>query len=147
MPLATISAALTSLKAATDIVKVIRESETSLAQAELKLQLAELMGALAETKIQLSDIQSQVADRDAEIARLDGALKMKGDVVRFREAMYFKGDDGAATGVPYCIACWNDRHKLSPITTLATSRFIHVCTSCNHQYEVRMTPMNARAVP
>ena len=49
--IATIAAALNSLKTATDIVKFIRESDLSIERAELKLKLADLVGALAEAKL------------------------------------------------------------------------------------------------
>ena len=50
--LATIGAALSSLKTATEIVKFIRESDVNLEKAELKLKLADLLGSLADTKME-----------------------------------------------------------------------------------------------
>ena len=52
-----ITATLTSLKTATDIAKLIRESDVSLEKAELKLKLAQLTDGLADARIQLSDIR------------------------------------------------------------------------------------------
>jgi hypothetical protein len=49
--LASISAMLSSIKAATDIAKAIREGSIALEQAEYKLQLAELIDKLVDAKM------------------------------------------------------------------------------------------------
>ena len=51
--IATIAAALGSLKTATDIAKLIKDSGSSLEQAEVKLQIAELISSLAEANWKL----------------------------------------------------------------------------------------------
>jgi hypothetical protein len=52
--LASIQAALTSIKVATDIAKFFRSADLSLEKAESKMKLAELMEALAEAKIEIA---------------------------------------------------------------------------------------------
>jgi len=54
--LTSISAAVGSLKTATDIARFIKESDFSLEKAELRMKLAELMIALADTKIEVANL-------------------------------------------------------------------------------------------
>lgn len=55
--IATISAIFSSVKTATEIAKLIKDSNTSLEEAEIKLKMAELISALADIKIELSEVQ------------------------------------------------------------------------------------------
>ena len=55
--LMTISAAIASLKNATDIARFLKDSDASLERAEWKFKLEDLMSALAEAKIQLAEVQ------------------------------------------------------------------------------------------
>ena len=48
---AAISSVLSSIKAATDIAKLVRESGLTLEKAEVKLKLAELVEKLADAKL------------------------------------------------------------------------------------------------
>ncbi|GHC12685.1 hypothetical protein [Thermomonas carbonis] len=141
--LASIASALSSLKVATDIVKFIRESDVSLERAELKLKLADLVGTLAEAKIQLSEIQTLLAEKDLEISRLTDAIETKDKVVRHLDAMYFQDDQGKAIGSPHCLGCWNDKHKLRLLAEAPVEHGIHICTSCHHKYQRRLTPREA----
>ena len=58
--LATIAAAINSIKTATDIAKGFREAGLSLEKAEHKFRLAELMTALAEARIATASVQEEV---------------------------------------------------------------------------------------
>jgi TPR repeat protein len=102
---ATISAALTSLKSAMEIAKVLRDSDLSLERAELKLKLAELVGTLAEAKIELAEIQETLAERDARIQQLEEAFEVKDTLIRHHDAYYFRDDNGEPIGEPCCKAC------------------------------------------
>jgi hypothetical protein len=51
--IASITSALSSIKAASDIVKLVRESGLTLEKAEVKLKLAELVEKLADAKLEL----------------------------------------------------------------------------------------------
>jgi len=55
--MATITAALASLRSAIELLKVLRDGSVSLGKAELKLKLAEVLGSLAEAKIDLVAVQ------------------------------------------------------------------------------------------
>lgn len=110
MDLSTISTIFTSVKAATDIAKLIKESDLSLEQAETKLKLAELISALADVKMQLADVRELLIDKDAEITRLQEELKIKGSLV-FEMPYYWLETEKGKEG-PYCQACHDDKHKL-----------------------------------
>lgn len=133
--LATIGAALSSLKTATDIVKFLRESDLSLERAELKLKLADLLSSLADAKIELIEVQDALVEKDKRIADLEDAFQNKDSLVRRYDAYYAVNERGAPTGVPYCLRCWENEHLKRQLVHEAKDRFTRVCTSCGHKYE------------
>ena len=137
--IATISAALTSLKAATDIAKFLRESDLSLEKAELKLKLAELVSALADTKMQFAEIQEELIGKDKKIAELEEAFENKDNLIRHLDAYYVADSEGNPVGVPYCLRCWQDYHKKKQLVESVKQGADRECTSCGHQYRYGRT--------
>jgi hypothetical protein len=136
--LATIGAALSSLKTATDIVKFLRESDLSLERAELKLKLADLLSSLADAKIELVEVQETLLEKDKRISELEDAFQKKDSLVRQRDAYYTADENGKPIGVPYCLRCWENDHKQRQLVHDSKEYRIRVCTSCGHQYEGRL---------
>lgn len=136
--LATIGAALSSLKTATDIVKFLRESDLSLERAELKLKLADLLSSLADAKIELIEVQEALAEKDKKIAELEHAFHNKDSLVRQYDAYYAVDKNGKPTGVPYCLRCWENDHRQRQLVHDSKEYRIRVCTSCGHRYEGRL---------
>jgi hypothetical protein len=136
--LATIGAALSSLKTATDIVKFLRESDLSLERAELKLKLADLLSSLADAKIELVEVQETLLEKDKKIAELEDAFHKKDSLVRRYDAYYTADKNGNPVGVPYCLRCWENDHKQRQLVHNSKEYRIRVCTSCGHQYEGRL---------
>lgn len=137
--LATIGAALSSLKTATDIVKFLRESDLSLERAELKLKLADLLSSLADAKIELVEVQETLAEKDKRIASLEDAFQNKDSLVRRNDAYYTVDGNGEPTGVPYCLRCWENEHKKRQLVRDSKNLRNQVCTSCGHQYDRNLT--------
>jgi hypothetical protein len=52
----TISSILSSINVATDLARLIKDSDVSLEKAETKLKLAELISALADAKIETANV-------------------------------------------------------------------------------------------
>ena len=136
--LATISAALTSIKAATDIAK-FRESDLSLEKAEIKLKLAELVSALADTKMQFAEIQDELIKKDKKIAELQEAFETKDTLIRHLDAYYVADSEGNPLGDPYCLRCWQDFHKKKQLVESVKHPRIRECISCGQQYRSHMT--------
>ncbi|MEW6164251.1 MAG: hypothetical protein AB1642_04235 [Pseudomonadota bacterium] len=136
--IATIGAALNSLKAATDIAKFLRESDLSLERAEFKLKLADLVGALADTKLELIEVQEALSEKDKRIAELEEAFESKGSLVRHNDAYYVADEAGSPTGIPYCLRCWENDHKKRQLVREAKDYRTRVCTACGHRYEGRL---------
>ena len=138
--IATISAALTSLKAATDIAKFLRESDVSLEKADLKLKIADLVSALADTKIKLAEIQEGQIEKDKKIAELQEAFEIKDNLIRPQgyDAYYITDAEGNPVGVPYCLRCWENDHKKRQLV-YAPNDIIKICTTCGQKYDHRNT--------
>lgn len=135
-----VGAALTSIKTATDLAKLIKNSDLSLENAEVKLQMAELIGALAEAKIELADLQDEMKAKEDKIKQLEESFLLKEQVVRYRDAFYKIGDDGNAIGEPFCLNCWAVSQKLFPLHLEHGNRNTKVCSVCNTKYQMLMTP-------
>jgi hypothetical protein len=133
--IASIAAVFTSLKTATDIVKLLRESDFSLERADLKLRLADLVSALAEAKIDLTELHEILVAKDARIAELEEAFESKGTLVRQNDAFYTIDEDGKPTGPPYCFRCWENDHKKRQLVHDSKEWRKRVCTACGHRYD------------
>ena len=138
--LASSSAVLTSLKAATDIAKLLRESDLSLERAELKLRLADLVDSLAEAKLQISDIREALADRDQRIKELEEAFRDKDSVKRYGDAYYAVDENGAPSGQPYCLGCWDVHHRKARLVYKAKDRSVKLCSACGAEVRTRRAP-------
>jgi HEAT repeat protein len=136
--IAMISAALGSIKAATDIVKFLRKSDLSLEKADLKMRLADLTSALADAKIHFVEIQETLQGKEKRIQELEEAFQSKDELVRHRDAYYSINSDGKVIGVPYCLGCWEKEHKKRQLVEDAGQHRTMVCTACGHKYSVHM---------
>lgn len=134
-----ITSVITSLKAATDIAKFIRESDFSIEKAELKLKLAELMSSLADAKIQMAEVQDVIADSEKRIRELEDAFQSKDEVIKLRDAYYETDDEGIPHGEPYCAHCWEVIHKKYHLQLESGNRNVKVCLSCKNKYQTFMT--------
>lgn len=133
--IATIGAALSSIKTAIDIAKFLRESDLSLEKAELKLKLADLLVSLADAKMELVEVQEELAQKDKQIAALASAFEAKDDLVRKGDGYYTKDAHGEAVGKPFCLRCWESDHKQRQLVRSPKDPRTYLCTSCGHQYD------------
>ena len=129
----TISTVLGSIKTATDIAKLIKDSGSSLEQAEVKLKIAELVSALADAKIELAEVQGELQSKDQIIASLRDDLAKK-EGVKFDGEYYFAVNDD----VPYCPVCYEKDNKLIHLTFYERGFYddeaFYECRVCTHKY-------------
>lgn len=111
MDRASISAALGSIKTASDIAKLIKDSGSNLEQAEIKFKIAELVGALADAKLEIADVQSQLIEKDEQIKGLHRLLEQKESQTYVKPYYVIERDDETRDG-PYCQVCNDDKNKL-----------------------------------
>jgi 2C-methyl-D-erythritol 2,4-cyclodiphosphate synthase len=103
--MASVSAAITSLKVATDIAKFFKDTDVSFEKAETKLKLAELISALADAKMQFAEIRQVLIDKDAELRAVKGQLDVK-EKLKW-ESPYYWIIDGDNKDGPYCQCCYD----------------------------------------
>ena len=141
--IAVISSLLSSVKTATEITKILRESDSSLEKAEIKLKLADLVIALADTKMQLSDVQELLKEKDRKISELEEAFNTKEQVIRpmHHDAYYKINENGEPKGPPFCLGCWENNHKISQLVRATRHHTLRVCTSCGQEYSSRTVPV------
>jgi len=108
--IASIAAALGSIKAATDIARLIKDSGASLEQAETKLKIAELISSLADAKIEVATIQAELLDKQNKIEELHQRLEIKDKVVW--EKPYYWVATGEGNDGPFCQNCYDTQKKL-----------------------------------
>jgi|ERR1041385_8930219 hypothetical protein len=138
-----ISAALTSIKTATEIAKIISQSGASIEKAELKLRVAELLTSLADAKVELAGVQDVLATKDGRIAELEDALESKEHLVRDGDAYYATNASGVASGTPFCTRCWEVEHRQRHLVYSAEDFRSRTCPACKTHYEGRSTPNKA----
>ncbi|QTN21443.1 hypothetical protein HZ992_14750 [Rhizobacter sp. AJA081-3] len=133
--LTTISAAVGSLKAATEIAKFIKDSDISLEKAELKLKLADLISALADARIEMATLQEGMAAREQQIRDLEAKLK-GAQALSFDGAVYWQADDAGGRDGPFCQRCHDadsKRVRLQPGQNSGT----WYCRQCKAGYHSR----------
>ena len=130
MDISAISAALGSIKTATDIAKLIKDSGTRLEQAEIKLRVAELVSALADAKVEIAEIQNHLIEKEQQIRDLKEQLNFKSKVV-WEKPYYFILDDQDKDG-PFCQPCYDTSKQLVRLQGGGTNSW-H-CYSCKGRF-------------
>jgi len=130
--IASISAIISSIKAATDIAKLLRETDLSLEKAELRLKLADLIGALADAKIEAAAVQETLNLKDSEIRELKQTLNRQKNV-KYEDPAYWAVEDGKRDG-PFCQRCYDDGRKL---IRLQVDAGIFQCKACDTTYTTK----------
>jgi len=130
MDITSISAALTSIKTAADITKLIRDSDSSLERAETKLQLAELTSALADAKLEVTEIQQLLIDKDALIRSLQEQLSLR-ERLQWEAPYYRLVDDSSKEG-PFCQHCFDADGK--QVRLHGNGSGFWRCTVCKNTY-------------
>jgi hypothetical protein len=130
--IASIGVVLSSIKIATDLAKLVKDSDLSLEKAEVKLRLAELINTLADAKIEIAEIQDLLREKDTLIRQLTQKNDLEASIVY--EAPYYwkmieEGQDG-----PYCQRCYDDKHKLTRLIEKPNIRGSYHCNVCNTWY-------------
>ena len=130
MDIAAIGSLLGSLKTATDIAKVIRESGNTLERAEFKLKLADLVEALADAKMEAAGVQQAILDRDELIRQLQEELKVRVNLKWEQPCYYLTNLDGAKE--PYCQNCYDSSSKLARLHSDGRGHF--GCRVCKQTF-------------
>ncbi len=130
-PITVITSSLASIKAATEIAKLLKDADLSLEKAELKLKLADLIGALADAKLQIVEIQSIVSDKDKTIEELEQKQDLKA-MMKF-ERPYYWIQNGDERDGPYCQKCYDSEDK--PIRLQkSTTKGLWYCRVCKSDF-------------
>lgn len=125
-----ITSAFSAVKAATDVVKFIRDSDVSLGKAEMNMKLAELISALADIKMQMAEVREELLKKDEIIADLHNQLKTRGQL-KFEMPYYWQIDGESKIG-PYCQSCQDNDHKLTRLVT-TTLAGLWECKVCKNE--------------
>ena len=136
-----ITTVLSSVKAATEIAKMIKDADISLEKAELKLKIADLIGALADARIALTEVQGTIDQKDKIIKELEKAFELKNTLVRFHDAYYETDSNGEPCGPPYCSHCWEVSRKT---VHLHFKPYKGICPYCKTEYANYRTPIDPK---
>ncbi|MGR5258642.1 hypothetical protein ACPV5Q_01610 [Vibrio astriarenae] len=125
--IATISSVLGSVKTATEIAKMLKDSHVSLEKAEVKLQFAELISSLADAKIEIAEIRELLQEKDQIIKRLKSETKIKGQMI-WRDPVYYLQTERGKEG-PFCPQCYDSTSKLIRLQTYQRDHW--QCMTCD----------------
>jgi len=133
MDIVTISRALTSLKTAYELSKIISDSSTSLKEAEVKLKLADLSNAIADTKNQIVSIKSELIEKNEKIQELENKLKIQNEL-QFESPYYWRIENNTKDG-PFCQKCYDENQKLIRLQNESNSNWNWHCLSCRSYFK------------
>jgi len=131
--MAGVSLVLSSIKAATDIARLLKDTNLSLEKAEAKLKLAELVGSLADAKIQIAEVQDLLLEREAKIKKLEERADTKKNVLW--EAPWYWHMDGGKKDGPFCQQCYDKDSALIRLQDLENGYWI--CNTCQNTYAMK----------
>jgi hypothetical protein len=127
MDITSIGAALSSIKIAADLAKILKDSNNSLGQAEVNFKLADLVGALADAKMDVASIKELLIEKEQEILELKKSLETK-DSIKWKKPYYFLQTGDSEDG-PYCQTCYDNEKKLIRLQDIGNGTWrCHVCT-------------------
>lgn len=129
---ATITAAVKSLKTATDIAKFLKDSDLTIEKAEIKLQLADLISSLADAKLQTADVQNLLIEKDQQIKSLNKQLKTKGSIKY--DAPYYWMIDGESKDGPFCQRCYEHKNENILVRLQERDQGYWECKVCENHY-------------
>lgn len=129
--IAALSTILSSIKTATEIAKLIKESDLSLEKAETKLKLADLISALADAKIDAAELQRLIFDKDEKIKKLEEILSIK-QKLRYEPPYYWLDAETGKEG-PFCQTCYDKDGKLIRLQSQGDGYWF--CNICRNVYE------------
>lgn len=132
MPIAEITAALAGVKHASDIAKLIKNSDVSLEAAEVKLKLADLIDNLADAKVEIAKFKEILSERDAEIQRLKKQIEKDGNMV-YEAPYYFLVKENGEKDGPYCQRCYDSDEKLIRLQSPCKDGYWR-CNKCSIDY-------------
>ena len=122
-----IAVAVSSVKSAIEIAKVLKDSSDSFDKAEFKLQLAELIGSLADAKMQIAEIQEALIESDKEKKELINELNLRENLI-YEKPYYFKKLNEGEKDGPFCQLCYDKNSKLIRLQDWGDGQW--VCQSC-----------------
>jgi len=136
MDIPTIAAILGSIKSATksatDIAKLLKETDLSLKKAEVKLKLADLISTLADAKIEIAEVQDLLREKDTKIRELEEFLAVKAKLAY--EAPYYWMVKGDKKDGPFCQQCYDATGKLIRLQHRGVAGS-WACRTCNKIFE------------
>lgn len=128
--IAAIGSLLSSVRAATDIAKLLREAGVTLDQAEIKLKIADLVGTLADAKMEIAAIQGTIEERDKRIQELEQALELQGQI-QFDRPYYWRIFGSTRDG-PFCQQCYDAERKLIRLQGFTDG--VWNCVTCKNTF-------------
>ena len=131
MDFTAVTAVLGSIKTATDIAKLIKDSDLSLEKAETKLKLADLIGTLADAKLEVVGVQQTLAEAEARIRDLENELKTR-KMLRWKDPAYWLDSEHGEDG-PFCQKCYDTDTNLVRLQGNGQGWF--ECKACKSSYE------------
>ncbi len=106
--LTAVTAIIGSVKTATEIAKLLKDSNLSFEKAEMKLKLADLISALADAKTELAEIQHVISEKEGKIKELEEALEVKNKMCYEKPYYMMINDDNKKEG-PFCPQCYDSK--------------------------------------
>jgi len=135
--IATVTTAISSVKAALEIAKLICDMDKSISDAEWKLKIADLMSNLAESQVSLYEIKLLLVEKDNEIRELNDLLRNKGKVAKDGDSYFEVDNSGNLVGSAYCMKCYETQNMLVHTAQVPIDRKISMCPQCKSTHNWR----------
>jgi ribosomal protein L37AE/L43A len=133
MDLTSITAALSGIKSATDIARLIKNSGASLEAAEIKFKLAELLDSLSDSKIEIANIKEMVLEKELKIQELTAQIDLRANVI-WENPYYFKLSETGEKDGPFCQKCYDSDKELIRLQSPNNNGYWQ-CKACKSDFK------------
>jgi len=129
--LGSIGVALSSIKTAGEIAKMLKDSDLSLEQAEFKFKLAELVSSLADAKMEIAAVQESIVEKDRIIRDLKNANETHKKMV-WQGSVYYQESEGEVDEV-FCPQCYDNHQKAIRLQNHGSMGWY--CKTCSNGFD------------
>ena len=131
-----INTILNSIKAASDIVKLLINSKLSLGDAEIRINMTELMNALADARMEIVEVREILLEKELRIKELEKILLLQSEM-KWRGTVYYRVREGEGEGQeqegPFCPQCYDSSNKL---IRLQRDELCWDCLTCGKHFDL-----------
>lgn len=114
-----------------NVIKELKALTEKYKNSEMSQKVVEIQSAFFDMREAMQDLREENSVLRDEIKELKACSEIENDLELLPEGYYIrKSEKGQQKQPIYCVACWQNRHKLYPLVSVTYGN-IRQCCNCN----------------